>query len=88
MTITVHNTNDLMEYLVGRALEKNDLLNFLVEQSNQHKDWFSFKTQKITAIVLSHEIAKRHADTMTPMQAVQYATDLNDYIYHTVIRSR
>jgi len=46
--------------------DNNDLLNFLVAQSDSSKNWFGFQQQKMTAIVLAHEIAARHADKMTP----------------------
>jgi two-component sensor histidine kinase len=65
----------------------SDLLNFLVTQSESRKDWFGFTQQRLTAINLSHEIAKNHADTMTPEQVVNYAIALNEAIYHKIIKS-
>jgi len=64
----------------------NDLLNFLVTQSEVRKDWFGFTQQKMTAISLSHEIARNHADKMTPDEIVDYAIELNEIIYQKIVR--
>lgn len=66
----------------------NDLLGFLVQQAEGRKDWFGFTQQRLTAVSLAHEIAKRHADKMTPRDVVQYAIDLNEAIYHNIIKTR
>ena len=66
--------------------DSNDLLNFLVAQSDSSKNWFGFQQQKITAIVLAHEIASRHADTMTPSEVVEYARELNNLLYLKMIK--
>ncbi len=66
--------------------DSNDLLNFLVAQSDSSKNWFGFQQQKMTAIVLAHEIAARHADTMTPNQVVEYARELNNLLYLKMIK--
>lgn len=63
-----------------------DLLNFLVSQSEVRKDWFGFTQQRMTAVTLAHEIAKRHADKMTPTEVVAYALDLNAKIYNMIIK--
>ena len=68
--------------------DSNDLLSFLVSQSDSSKNWFGFTQQRITSINLAHEIAKRHADKMTPSEAVQYAIDVNEAIYHKIIKVR
>lgn len=65
-----------------------DLLSFLVTQAESRKDWFGFTQQRLTAVSLAHEIAKRHADKMTPQQVVKYAMDLNEAIYHNIIKTR
>ena len=72
MTTTIQNTNDL--------------LGFLKTQAGFKKDWFGFSEQKLTAIALAHKIAEHHADKMTPHQVVQFAIDLNENIYHKIIR--
>lgn len=64
-----------------------DLLTFLVAQAESRKDWFGFTQQRLTAINLAHEIAKSHADKMTPDQVVGYAIALNEAIYHKIIKS-
>lgn len=66
----------------------NDLLSFLANQSESRKDWFGFTQQRLTAVNLAHEIAKNHADKMTPKEVVQYAVELNDNIYQTIIKPR
>jgi hypothetical protein len=68
--------------------DTNDLLSFLVTQAESRKDWFGFTQQRITSINLAHEIAKRHADKMTASEVVQYAVDVNEAIYHKIIKAR
>ena len=63
-----------------------DLLGFLVQQSETRKDWFGFTQQKMTAVSLAHEIAAHHADTMTPEQVVEYAKELNELLFHRLIK--
>lgn len=67
--------------------DSNDLLNFLVAQSDSSKNWFGFQQQRITAIALAHDIAKNHADKMSPNEVVNYAVALNETIYHKIIKS-
>jgi len=63
-------------------------LSFLINQSESRKDWFGFPQQRLTAINLAHEIAKHHADKMTPKEVVQYAVEVNDNIYQSIIKPR
>jgi hypothetical protein len=72
MTVTIKDTNDM--------------LNFLVAQSDSRKDWFGFTQQRITAITLAHEIAARHADKFTPDQIVDYVYLLNNALYQKIIK--
>ena len=67
--------------------DNSDLLNFLVTQAESRKDWFGFTQQRLTAVVLAHDIARHHADKMTPDQAAQYALDLNEAIFHKIIKT-
>jgi hypothetical protein len=67
--------------------DNSDLLSFLVTQADSRKDWFGFTQQRLTAVALAHDIARHHADKMTPSQAVQYALDLNEAIYHKIIKT-
>jgi hypothetical protein len=65
----------------------NDLLGFLLTQaSSGQKDWFGFTQQRITGINLVHEIAKQHADKMSPRDIVTFAKELNDEIYQGFIK--
>jgi hypothetical protein len=67
----------------------NDLLGFLVmKMASDKKDWFGFPEQRVTGINLVHEIAKNHADKMTPQEVVTYVKDLNDAIYQVFIKVR
>ena len=68
--------------------DSNDLLNFLVAQSDSSKNWFGFQQQRITAIALAHDIARTHADKMTPDEVVDYANALNQSIYDKIIKTR
>jgi hypothetical protein len=72
MTVTIKDTNDM--------------LNFLVAQSDSRKDWFGFTQQRITAITLAHEIAANHADKFTPDQIVDYVYSLNNALYQKIIK--
>jgi len=66
----------------------NDLLNYLVTQANSgQKNWFGFAQQRLTGISLAHEIAKNHADKLTPEEAVDYAVKLNNAIYQKIIKA-
>ncbi len=64
----------------------NDLLAFLVNQAGERKDWFGFTQQKMTAINLAHEIAARHADTMSPDDVVEYSKELTELLFHRVVK--
>lgn len=67
---------------------QNDLLAYLVNQAGSgQKNWFGFAQQRITGINLAHEIAKHHADKLTPEQAVDYAVKLNNAIYQKIIKA-
>lgn len=68
--------------------DSNDLLSFLVSQAGSSKDWFGYVQQRITSIALAHEIAARHADKLTPTEAVEYAIELNQQIYDKIIKNR
>lgn len=65
----------------------NDLFAYLVNQANSGiKNWFGFHQQKIAGINLAYEIAKNHADKMSPEEVADYAKRLNDAIYDKMIR--
>lgn len=68
--------------------DSNDLLSFLVAQAGSSKDWFGYTQQRITSIALAHEIAARHASSMTPDEVVEYAIDLNQRVYDKIIKNR
>jgi len=74
MTTTIQNTNDL--------------LGFLQAQAGFKKDWFGFSEQKLTAISLAHKIAEHHADKMTPSEIVDFVKELNNEIFHKIIKTK
>lgn len=65
----------------------NDLLSFLISQANSGaKNWFGFHEQRIAGINVAYEIAKNHADKMTPEQCAEYALRLNNAIYNKLVK--
>lgn len=63
------------------------LINYLVNQSNSGaKNWFGFQQQRIAGIHIAYEIAKYHADKMTPDEVADYALRLNNAIYAKLIK--
>lgn len=66
--------------------DNTDLLSYLLTQADSRKDWFGFTQQRMTAVTLAHQIAKQHADKMTPDEVVDYALKLNQTIYNKIIR--
>jgi hypothetical protein len=64
----------------------DDLLNYLTERFEAgEKQWFGRMQQRLTGVKLAHEIAARHADTMTPEQVAQYVVDLNNQIFKKIV---
>ena len=66
--------------------DSTDLLSYLLTQADSRKDWFGFTQQRMTAVTLAHQIAKQHADKMTPDEVVDYALKLNQTIYNKIIK--
>lgn len=63
------------------------LINYLVSQSNSGaKNWFGFQQQRVAGIHLAYEIAKHHADKMSPEDCADYAVRLNNAIYNKLIK--
>lgn len=66
----------------------NDLLGFLISQSNSGvKNWFGFQQQRIAGINTAYEIAKIHADKLSPEEVVDYVIKLNNAIYQKMIKN-
>jgi hypothetical protein len=64
-----------------------DLLAYLITQSSSGaKNWFGFQQQKIMGINLCYEIAKNHANEMSPDEVTNYVVALNDSIYKKIIK--
>ncbi len=70
---TIQNSNDLLSYLVTLA------------QTGQ-KNWFGFPQQRIAGIHLAYEIAKVHADKMSPEEVVDYVVRLNNAIFQKLLK--
>lgn len=65
----------------------SDLLNYIVAQANSGvKNWFGFQQQRVAGIHIAYEIAKYHADTMTPKEITKYVRELNDSIYNDLVK--
>lgn len=63
------------------------LLTFLVTQFNTgQKNWFGFPQQRLAGIHIAYEIAKHHADKMTPEECADYAVRLNNAIYAKIVK--
>ena len=66
----------------------DDLLSYLVSQANSgQKNWIGFAQQRLTGINLAHEIAKNHADKLSPEEVVDYVVKLNNAIYQKIIKA-
>ena len=70
---TIQNSHDLLSYLVTLSHSGN-------------KNWFGFPQQRIAGIHLAYEIAKLHADKMTPEEIVEYVIKLNNVIFVKILR--
>lgn len=65
------------------------MLSYLLNQSGSGvKNWFGFQQQRITGINLAYEIAKNHADKMTPNEITAYVVELNNSIYRNLIETK
>lgn len=70
---TIQNSQDLFAFILSQA-------------SSGQKNWFGFQQQRIAGIHVAYEIAKRHADTMTPEEVVDYVIRLNNSIYTRMLK--
>ena len=70
----INNNTDLLGYLLNQA-------------SSGNKNWFGFPQQRLAGIHTCYEIAKNHADKLSPEQCVDYAVKLNNAIYHKIIKA-
>lgn len=63
------------------------LLTFLLSQSSSgNKNWFGYNQQRIAGIYTAYELAKYHADKLTPEEIVDYVTRLNNEIFKRMIK--
>jgi hypothetical protein len=63
------------------------LINYLITQVNSgSKNWFGFQQQRVAGIYIAYEIAKFHADKMSPEEVADYASRLNNAIFSKLIK--
>lgn len=70
---TIQNSQDLLSYIVTLANSGN-------------KNWFGFPQQRIAGIHLAYEIAKIHADKMTPEEIADFVIRLNNAIFQKLVK--
>ena len=70
---TIQNSQDLLSYLVHC-------------HGSGNKNWFGFPQQRIAGIHLAYEIAKIHADKMTPEEVTDYVVRLNNAIFQKIVK--
>lgn len=64
-----------------------DLLAFVISQSKSgQKAWFGFTQQKIIGIYMCYEIARLHADRMSPEDVAEYVFQLNNAVFEKIIK--
>ena len=73
MATTIQNNHELLAYLLTQA-------------NSGTKNWFGFAQQRITGINLAHAIAANHADKLSPDEITDYVIQLNNSIYHKLIK--
>lgn len=67
--------------------DSEDLLAFIITQSKSgQKAWFGFTQQKIIGIYMCYEIARLHADRMTPDEVAEYVFQLNNAVFEKIIK--
>ena len=65
----------------------SELLKYIVAEANSGvKNWFGFHQQRIAGIYVAYELAKNHANTMTPKEITAYVKELNDRIYADLVK--
>ncbi len=65
----------------------SDLLKYIVAEANSGvKNWFGFQQQRIVGIYVAYEIAKNHADKMTPEEVAEYAYKLNNAVFSKLVK--
>lgn len=69
---TIQNSSDLLKYLVEQSVSTN-------------KNWYSFSVQRIIGIYACYEIARLHADKMTPDEITSYVVELNNSIFKQLV---
>ena len=75
MTTTIQNSTDLLGYLIEQA-------------GTGKKDWFGWPQQKIVGINLCYDIARNHANSMTPDEIVDFVHSLNNTIFKKIIMGK
>jgi hypothetical protein len=67
--------------------DSEDLLAFIISQSKSgQKAWFGFTQQKIIGIYMCYEIARLHANSMSPDDVAEYVFQLNNAVFEKIIK--
>lgn len=67
--------------------DSEDLLAFIITQSKSgQKAWFGFTQQKIIGIYMCYEIARLHADKLSPEDVAEYVFQLNNAVFEKIIK--
>ncbi|CAB4121442.1 hypothetical protein UFOVP11_25 [uncultured Caudovirales phage] len=70
----IENTEHLLAYIISQA-------------DSGTKAWFNYPQQRIVGIYMCYELAKAHANTMTPEEVIEYVVKMNNLIYHKIVIS-
>lgn len=82
--MTQNNTNFSQSQLPNNS---DALLTYLVSQFNTgQKNWLGYPQQRLVGAHIAYEIAKYHADKMTPEECAEYAVRLNNAIYAKILK--
>jgi hypothetical protein len=73
MTTQIQNSHDLLSYVVAMS-------------NSGQKNWFGFPQQRIVGIHLAYEIAKAHADKMTPEEIADFVVRLNNAVFQKLVK--
>lgn len=73
MTTLIQNSHDLLSYIVAMS-------------NSGQKNWFGFPQQRIVGIHLAYEIAKAHADKMTPEEIADFVVRLNNAVFQKLVK--
>lgn len=68
----IENTEHLLAYIISQA-------------DSGTKAWFNYPQQRIVGIYMCYELARNHANTMTPEEIIEYVQHLNNLVYSKIV---